>query len=106
MDLELERKRLEFEAALEITMNAVLEQYVQPLTHALGILTFAISHQMDGEWLAEQLQGQAETCPTDVAGKGILYLLADMARLPGSTPPGDVCKRANISLKVLRGGKK
>lgn len=106
MDLELERKRLEFEAALEVTMNAVLEQYVQPLVHALGILTFAISHKQDGAWLAEQLQGQADTCPPDVAGKGILYVLADMARLPDSTPPDDVRKRVNISLEVIRGGKK
>jgi len=97
--------REEFEASLEVTMNAVLEQFVQPLTNAMCLLTYAAAHKKDGVWLADQLHGQADTCPSDVAGKGILNALAEMAELPDSTPPGDVRKRANISLKLIRGGK-
>lgn len=95
----------EFEVALKMTMDAVLEQYVQPLTNAMCLLTYAVSHKKDGGWLADQLHDQADSCPSDVAGKGILYALAEMASLPDSLPPEDVRNRANISLKLIRGGK-
>lgn len=98
--------REEFEASLEVTMSAVFEQYIQPMTHALCLLTYAVSHKKDGAWLSEQLRGQADTCPDDVAGKGILHVLAEMASLPDATPPAEIRRQANISLKLFQGGKK
>lgn len=95
----------EFEVALKVTMDAVLEQYVQPLTIAMSLLTYAVSHKKDGEWLVDQLKVQADSCPSDVAGKGILYALAEMASLPDSFPTEDVQKRVNNALRLIRGGK-
>jgi len=87
-------------------MDAVLEQYVQPMTHALCLLTYVVSRTQDGKWLAEQLRIQADSCPDDVAGKGILHALAEMAESPDAIPPNDVRKRANTSLRLIQGGKK
>jgi len=39
----------EFEAALNVTMDAVLEQYVQPMTNAMCLLTYAVSHTFPPE---------------------------------------------------------
>ena len=97
--------RKEFENALEVTMDAVLEQYIRPLTNGMCLLTYAVAHKKDGAWLAERLHGQADTCPADIAGKGMLHALAEMASLPDATPPCDVQNRVNISLRLIRGGK-
>ncbi len=95
-----------FELVLKTIADAMKEQYVQPMTHALCLLTYAVAHRKDGEWLERELRHQAETCPEDIAGKGILFLLAEMAGLPDSAPPDAVRTKANTSLTLIQGGRK
>ena len=78
--------RLKFEAALEVTLEAVREQEVLPLLLALGSIAAAYTRNSTAQELAASLRAQAQSCPPDVRGRVYLQALADMLEAPSADP--------------------
>lgn len=75
-------EREEFEQMLAVTLNAVNEQYILPLSLALATLTAAIARNPDSDLskqVSEALYQQAASTPVDVAGRQMLISLAELA---------------------------
>lgn len=99
--------REEFEVALEITLQAVSEQYVIPLALALGTLTSALCQDpKTASAVADTLRTQAESCPPDVAGRALLQALAELASEPSPSGPAHVQNVIRSHLTLIRGGKR
>lgn len=91
--------RQEFEVALEVVMAAVKEQYILPLTLALGAMIEGFSTR-ERVLMAEKLREQAKNChQADVAGGGLLDYLAEAALAP---PPADPTYSEKAVRSVLR----
>ncbi len=100
MDIE------EVEAIIETCLEAVHEQYVLPLTLALRTLTIAVcSNPEIAPVVAEALRKNADSCPSDVAGRILLQVLAKSAAGPDGVGPDDVQDAVRKSLRLIRGGK-
>lgn len=87
-------------AVVEACLDAVFEQYVNPLLLALGVLTAVISREPEmKKQIADTFGGLAESCPDDVAGRTFLEALADLARGPDAMR--DAVRKA---LRLIPGG--
>ena len=76
---------------VDVCLRAVREQYVMPLTLALGTLTaVACRDPAQAQVMSAVLQQQAESCPDDAHGKWILQLLAEQAARPAPVDPAAV----------------
>jgi tRNA threonylcarbamoyladenosine modification (KEOPS) complex Pcc1 subunit len=94
----------EFEAILETVLQAVSEQYILPLTMALGTLTAEICHDPEtAEAVADALHSQAKSCPEDVAGRAILLSLARLAAEPDASDLADVKNLVRSRLRLIHG---
>lgn len=99
-------EREEAEVLIETCLEAVHEQYVLPLTLALGTLTAAACRDPDSaRQIAAALHQQAQTCPPDVAGRVLLQGLAELAGGP-LPPDSDAVQDALRSrLRLIPGGR-
>lgn len=80
-------ERQEMEKLLEASVELVIEEYVMPLTQALGALTMVVSRDpQQARELSEALRAHAENCPREVAGRKLLEALAELA--DGRVQPG------------------
>lgn len=96
----------EVEALITTCLEAVSEQYVLPLTLALGTLTAVVCRDREtADAVAAALLKQAESCPADVAGRTLLQALAGLAAGTTSPSPDDVRNALRKSLKLIPGGK-
>ena len=96
----------EAEAIIETCLEAVYEQYVLPLALALGTLTeVACRDRGHAAEIASALRQQAESCPSDVAGRVLLQSLAGLAAGPVIPASGDVQDALRKSLRLVPGGK-
>ena len=87
-------------------LEAVSEQYIQPLTMALGTLTaLACQDRTTAEAVSSTLREQAESCPSDVAGRIILLKLSELAAGPVSPDPGATSEALRNALRLIHGGK-
>ncbi len=99
-------EREEAEAIIETCLEAVHEQYVLPLTLALGTLTVAACREPDSaRQVAASLREQAESCPPDVAGRLLLQGLAELAGGPQPTEPAAVRDAVRKTLRLIPGGR-
>lgn len=97
----------EAELIIETCLQAVSEQYVMPLTLALGTLTAAACRDREAsDAIAAALLRQAESCPPDVAGRALLQSLAAIAGAPDAPAPGDVAAELRRSLRLIPGGRR
>lgn len=83
-------EREEFEVLLEVVLQAVNEQYVMPMATALISVVDAmrVTSPQAVALLAVQFERLARECPEDVAGRGLLALLAERAaRAPTDDSP-------------------
>jgi hypothetical protein len=100
--------RQEFEVMLEFLLKAVTEQYIMPLTMAVGTLAAAIAARDEelGKAIGERLKEQAESCRrSDAAGWFFLLGLAGIVSDPQPTDPSSVEKAVRTSLRLIHGGK-
>ncbi len=101
-----EADRRMFEVIIEGCLEAVHEQYVLPLTLALGTLTAAACRDPDSaRQIADALRQQAESCPPDVAGRTLLTALAGLADGPRPLEPDAVQDALRRSLRLIPGGR-
>jgi hypothetical protein len=96
----------EAQVVLEVCLQAVSEQYVEPLMLALGTLTTAVCHAPEmAAAVAAALQRQADSCPADVSGRILLQSLARLADGTAPLDPADIQAALRTSLRLLQGGK-
>ena len=95
------------EAIIETCLEAVFEQYVVPLTLALGTLTATACRDLRlADEIAVALRQQAASCPPDVAGRTLLEALAALASGPAPSGPAAAAAALRKSLRLIHGGKK
>jgi hypothetical protein len=99
--------RRKSEAIIEVCLEAVFEQYVLPLTLALGTLTAtACRDRRMAEEISVALRQQAASCPPDVAGRTLLEALAALASEPVPSDPAAAAAALRKSLRLIQGGKR
>lgn len=70
----------EIENLIEANIDLLNQQYIIPLTLALGAITTVISRDpSQGSELAGLLRTHASNCPEEVAGRKLLEALAELA---------------------------
>lgn len=98
--------REEAEVIIETCLEAVHEQYVVPLTLALGALIVVACRDPDAaQQVAATLRKQAESCPPDVAGRLLLQRLAALADGPRPTDPAAAQAAVRKALRLIPGGR-
>lgn len=93
-----------FQIIIKGCLEAVHEQYVMPLTLAMGTLTAAVCRNPEtAVEVAAALRQQAESCPNDVAGRTLLEALAGLAGGPVATDPAAVQSALRSHLRLIQG---